>query len=315
MKSLRIVFMGTPDFAVASLDALVHSAHTVVGVVTAPDRPAGRGRKLRPSAVKEYALEAGLPVLQPEKLKAPEFLEALQGLQADLQVVVAFRMLPEAVWAMPALGTFNLHASLLPQYRGAAPINWALINGETETGVTTFMIDHQIDTGQILLQRTTPIGPAEDAGALHDRLMALGAGLVVETTDRLADGTVQPQPQPEAGALRKAPKLFRENCRIAWDAPADTIHNLIRGLSPYPGAWTEFHNDGPAQQAKVFRAHPIPGTATLPPGRLEVREGKLLAHTANGILEMEELQLEGKKRMPVSDLLNGLEISNRAEFR
>lgn len=315
MKHLRIVFMGTPDFAVASLQALHASCHQVVGVITAPDRPAGRGRKLRPSPVKEFALQEGIPVLQPEKLKDPDFLEALAQWNADLQVVVAFRMLPEVVWAMPPLGTFNLHASLLPKYRGAAPINWALINGETETGVTTFFINQEIDTGSLLLQRSTPIGPQDTAGSLHDRLMAIGAELVVETADRIAKGEARPMPQPTVEGLRNAPKIFREDCHLRWEQPSRNIHNHIRGLSPYPGAWAYLHNGGTQQIVKIYRARLSKEALTLAPGALVQENGKLYAGTSDGVLELLEIQLEGKKRMPVSDLLNGFQPEKNAQFR
>lgn len=315
MKHLRIVFMGTPDFAVASLRALHASCHQVVGVITAPDRPAGRGRKLRPSPVKEFALQEGLPVLQPEKLKDPDFLKALAQWNADLQVVVAFRMLPEVVWAMPPLGTFNLHASLLPQYRGAAPINWAIMNGESETGVTTFYINQEIDTGSLLLQRSTPIGPQDTAGSLHDRLMAIGAELVVETSDLIAKGEARPRPQPSVDGLRNAPKIFREDCHLRWEQPAQGIHNHIRGLSPYPGAWAYLHNGETQQIVKVYRARISKEALTLAPGALVQENGKLYAGTSDGVLELLEIQLEGKKRMPVSDLLNGFQPEKNAQFR
>ncbi len=307
--------MGTPEFAVASLDALVRAGYPVAGVVTAPDRAAGRGRKLRAPAVKEYALSKGLPVLQPEKLRDPDFLRELKALKADLQVVVAFRMLPEVVWAMPPLGTFNLHASLLPQYRGAAPINWALIHGDTETGVTTFLIDHQIDTGNILLQRATTIAPDEDAGALHDRLMQLGADLVVETVAGIESGSVSPKPQQVSDSLRHAPKLTRENCQILWDKPAQQVQNHIRGLSPFPGAWSLLHQGSDVLNAKVYRTRLTSLPAQDRPGNIRVEGNRLFVAAADHQLEVLEIQLEGKKRMPVSDLLNGFSLDKNAEFR
>lgn len=248
-QSLRIVFMGTPEFAVASLDALVKAGCTIVGVVTAPDKPAGRGMKLTESAVKQYAIAHQLPVLQPEKLKAENFLEELKLLKADIQVVVAFRMLPEVVWNMPAMGTINLHGSLLPQYRGAAPINWAVINGEKQTGVTTFRLQHAIDTGNILLQESFAIGENETAGEVHDRMKEIGARLLVETIRGLAAGTITEQPQQIEGSVRHAPKIFTETCRIDFTQSTEQVHNLIRGLSPFPGAFTNLQG----KMLKIFR--------------------------------------------------------------
>ena len=242
MRDLRIVFMGTPEFAVTSLGKILDSGYQVVGVITAPDKPAGRGRKLTQSAVKKFALEKGLNVLQPTKLKDAGFLESLEALGANLFVVVAFRMLPEAVWKMPLYGTFNLHASLLPQYRGAAPINWAVINGEKETGITTFFINERIDTGEMILQERTEIGETETAGQLHDRLMVLGAGLVTKTIDLIAADKVKTEVQPESDELKPAPKIHKETCRVDWQKDARSIINLIRGLSPYPGAWSTLYN-------------------------------------------------------------------------
>ena len=307
--SLRIVFMGTPEFAVSSLDVLVRSGFNVVGVVTAPDKPAGRGMQLRQSAVKEYALANGLNVLQPEKLKSPAFLEQLSSLNADLQVVVAFRMLPEVVWNMPRLGTINLHASLLPQYRGAAPINWAIINGEKETGVTTFKLQHEIDTGNILLQDTIPIGAEETAGELHDRMKLIGAALLLKTVQGLADGSLKEKPQEQIKLdepLKHAPKIFTETCRIDWLKPANEVHNLIRGLSPYPGAFTTF--DG--KLLKIYK-----GTTdftnswviSVAPGNYETDGRSYLKYAAtDGYIVVTELQLEGKKRMETLEFLRGL---------
>src|SRR5689334_5394065 len=260
-KELRIVFMGTPEFAVASLDALVRAGCTIVAVITAPDKPAGRGMKLQQSAVKKYAVDNGLTVLQPEKLKNELFLEQLRSLKADLQIVVAFRMLPEVVWNMPPMGTLNLHGSLLPQYRGAAPINWAIINGEKETGVTTFKLKQEIDTGNILLQEKIPIGEDETAGALHDRMKDIGANLVVKTVMGLADGSLHEKPQfaveADALLLKAAPKIFTETCRINWNLPVDDVYNLVRGLSPFPGAFTMLNQ----KVLKIFRSEKQYGTS------------------------------------------------------
>lgn len=297
----RIVFMGTPEFAVASLRALVEEGNEVVGVVTTPDKPVGRhGSRLQPSPVKCFALEQGLPVLQPEKLRDPAFLQALSAWRADLQVVVAFRMLPEVVWAMPPLGTFNLHASLLPQYRGAAPINWAIINGETRTGVTTFLLDQQIDTGRILLQESTPIAPDDTAGTLHDRLMQMGAALVCRTVDLLRAGRATPVEQKPVGELRAAPKLFRDTCRIDWSQSAEQVRNFIRGLSPYPGAWTEL-GEG---QLKVYESCLVDG-GEGDIGQLAVREGQLLARCADGWLRLTQVQASGKRRMDDATFVRG----------
>lgn len=303
-KDLRIVFMGTPEFAVASLDALVKAGCNIVGVITAPDKPAGRGMKLTESAVKKYAKEIGLNILQPEKLKNSVFLEELRALHADLQIVVAFRMLPEVVWNMPPMGTINVHASLLPQYRGAAPINWVIINGEKETGVTTFKLKHEIDTGNILLQRKTLIGEDEIAGELHDRLKEIGAELLVETVQGLADGSLKEQPQPAnvSSEIKHAPKLFTENCEILWDASAETIHNLIRGLSPYPGAFT-FLQD---KMLKVFKSKKIITSHKELPGTFST-DGKtyLRFATTDGFIYLLDVQLQGKKKLMIEDFLRG----------
>lgn len=305
LQSLRVVFMGTPDFAVASLDALVRSGCNVVGVITAPDKPAGRGMKLTQSAVKKYALEHHLHILQPEKLRDPQFLDDLRALKADLQVVVAFRMLPEVVWNMPPKGTINVHGSLLPRYRGAAPINWAVINGEKETGVTTFKLQHAIDTGNILLQDKFPIGENETAGEVHDRMMHTGAQLLVRTIKGLKDGTLQEIPQEtiaDPSTLPHAPKIFTETCQIRFDQPVQKVHDLIRGLSPFPGGFT--HLDG--KIFKIFKTLKAPGTPELPAGQFKT-DGKTYLKFActDGWLEVKELQLEGKKRMPVEDFLRG----------
>jgi len=301
---LKIVFLGTPEFAVASLQALHQSGHEVVGVVTAPDKPAGRGLKLQETAVKKYALEHGLYLMQPEKLKNPAFLEELKSLNADVQAVVAFRMLPEQVWNMPRLGTVNVHASLLPQYRGAAPINWVLINGEKETGVTTFKLRHDIDTGPLLYSQRVPINENETAGDLHDKLKIVGAELLVKTMDALATGSAVESPQPADADLtiRHAPKLFTENCRIDFNTSVNQVHNLVRGLSPYPTAFTQLGD-------KIFRIYASKKeTANLSavPGSYE-SDGKntLKFACTDGWLHAVEVQIEGKKRMPVRDFLRG----------
>ena len=313
-RKLRIVFMGTPDFAVETLKGILEAGHEVVGVITAPDRPAGRGRKLQMSAVKKFALSKDLKVLQPTNLKDPEFLEELRSLQANLQVVVAFRMLPEAVWAMPEYGTFNLHASLLPEYRGAAPINWALINGETQTGVTTFFIDEKIDTGAVILQETAGITPQMNAGELHDHLMKIGAELVIKTLNLIASEEVSTRLQPKGDQEKKAYKLNKENCKINWEASAETIHNLVRGLSPYPGAWCHFEQDGKTAAVKIYAAAVTDKPTTTKPGSLKVENKQLLAATKDHWLEILELQLPGKKRMAVKDLLNGMQLNEGAVF-
>lgn len=300
--SLRIVFMGTPEFAVPSLQTLVEAGYPVVGVITATDKYGGRGGKqLLESAVKRYAVSQNIPVLQPKNLKDPGFQQQLRELKADLQVVVAFRMLPEAVWAMPPLGTFNLHGSLLPKYRGAAPINWAVINGETETGVTTFFLKQEIDTGNILLQRRLPIGPDETAGEVHDRMMLLGAQTVLDTVQLIESGEYQPQPQNDQ-ASTAAPKIFTETCRIDWVQDLNTVHDFVRGLSPYPTAWTTL--DG--QKLKVFRGQKEPTAHSLEPGTVVTNDKDLLkVACADGYLQLLEVQLQGRKRMSIGDFLNG----------
>lgn len=315
MKDLKIAFMGTPEFAVAALDALILAGFDIAAVVTAPDRPAGRGRKLRASAVKSYAVEKGLPVLLPTNLKDPGFVGQLASYGVNLQVVVAFRMLPRQVWEFPEYGTFNLHASLLPDYRGAAPINWAIINGERTTGATTFFIDEQIDTGRVILQESLEIGPRENAGQLHDRLMELGAGLVVETVRQIQAGTVSTHPQPAPAPEKKAPKLFRDDCRVDWDAPAAQIDNLIRGLSPYPAAWTQLESASGASTCKIYTARPTETPSNGVPGQLHSTGKRLFVDTADLQLEVLELQPEGKRRMAVSDWLNGTELKKNDRFR
>ena len=325
-EELRIVYMGTPDFAVESLRALVEGGYNVVGVVTMPDKPMGRhGSVLQPSPVKKYALEKGLTVLQPEKLKDETFLDELRALKADLQIVVAFRMLPEVVWNMPPMGTFNLHASLLPQYRGAAPINWAVINGETETGITTFFLKHEIDTGKIIQQVRVPIHETDNVEDVHDRLMLLGGQLVTETVDNILAGTIQPIDQSElVGAdveLKPAPKIFHETCQINWNQPMKKVYDFIRGLSPYPAAWSEFVDaKGKKQSVKIFFTSMVERVFTaselMPkPGEM-LTDGKTYLHVMcqNGLLSINELQMAGKKRMPIADFLRGFEMKERMAF-
>ncbi len=312
-QSIRIVYMGTPDFAVESLRALVEGGYNVVAVVTMPDKPAGRGHQLQFSAVKQYALSVGLPVLQPERLKDEAFLQELRSYQADLQIVVAFRMLPEVVWAMPRLGTFNLHASLLPQYRGAAPINWAVMNGDTETGATTFMLQHEIDTGNIILQERIPIADDENVGSVHDRLMTMGANLVTRTVDTIMDSENSGQPVPtvsqedsrfkiQNSKLSPAPKIFKDTCAIDFSRTAEQIRNHVRGLSPYPAAWI---NEMPASHplADVLKGAKVYKVAL---SQLPEKKGHIIIPCADGYVDLLELQLPGKKRMDAAALLNGL---------
>lgn len=308
-KHLRIVFMGTPDFAVESLKALVENNYNIVGVVTAPDRPAGRGQKLKQSPVKEYALSVDIPVLQPEKLKSPDFLEELKALQVDLQIIVAFRMLPEVVWSMPPMGSFNLHGSLLPRYRGAAPINWAVINGDKETGVTTFFLKHEIDTGNIIFQERLPITDDDTAGTVHDKMMVLGAALVIRTVKAIEEGTAKALPQSnDENGLKHAPKIFKDDCRIDWQKDAEAVRNHIRGLSPYPTAWTEFKmTNGKQISCKVFFAERSEGKQ-LEAGHIESdNKTYLTIGTATGALNITQLQLAGKKRMTIEELLRGFD--------
>jgi len=303
----NIIFMGTPEFAVASLDALLKAGYPVVAVITAPDKPAGRGMKLTESAVKKYAAEKGLLVLQPEKLKNPLFIEELKALNAGIQVVVAFRMLPEIVWNMPPMGTVNLHGSLLPQYRGAAPINWAVINGEKETGVTTFKLQHEIDTGNILLQESFPIGEDETAGEVHDRMKEIGAALLVKTINGLAAGTLKEQPQvsvpsTQYSVLRHAPKIFTETCKIDWSKSTGEIYNLIRGLSPFPAAFT-YLND---KMLKIYRGKKELTEPSVTPGAfLTDNKTYLKFAAADGYIHVMEIQLEGKKKMMMDEFLRG----------
>jgi len=301
IEDLRIIFFGTPDFAVASLNALVEAGANIVAVVTAPDKPAGRGMQVHGSAVKQYAQEKGMHILQPEKMKSPDFLEELIALHADLQVVVAFRMMPVVVWDMPPMGTINVHGSLLPQYRGAAPINWAIVNGEKETGVTTFKLKHEIDTGDILLQQKVAIRPTDNAGTLHDKLMAAGAALLVQTVKGLAAGelTEQPQNEAQAGGIKHAPKIYKDDLLINWNQPVVAIDNFIRGMAPHPGAYTMLNDKTLKIYSSDYRAEPI----SIPADTDNSTYMRFAA--ADGWLYIDELQLEGKKRMDVADFLRG----------
>jgi methionyl-tRNA formyltransferase len=312
MEKLRIVFMGTPEFARGILNTIYNKGYDIAGVITAPDKPAGRGQKLKYSAVKEYALEKGLTLLQPTNLKDPAFLEELKSLDANLQVVVAFRMLPEAVWRMPKLGTFNLHASLLPDYRGAAPINWAVINGETKTGVTTFFIDDKIDTGAMILRAETEIGKDETAGALHDRLMQLGQETVIKTLQLIESGNVAATIQPQGGDLKTAYKLNRENCKIDWTAPGKAIHDLIRGLSPYPAAWSFIKDNGQEWSVKFYEAKFSSEAHNYSNGKIITGKKDIKIAVKDGFIDVLSLQLPGKKKMTAAELLNGLQLSDNA---
>lgn len=319
MQKLRIVYMGTPDFAVESLKALVESGFNIVGVITVPDKPSGRGQQVSESPVKQYAVSKGLKVLQPPRLKDPQFIEELRALNADLQVIVAFRMLPEVVWSMPPLGSVNLHGSLLPQYRGAAPINWAVINGDTFTGVTTFFLKHEIDTGGIIYSEKLAITPEDNAGTVHDKLMVIGANLIVKTVKAISEGNVVVTEQSEIAdesTLKHAPKLFKEDGRIDWSSSNISVFNRIRGLSPYPAAWTELINDeGNIYSIKIFETKPVdmpngkPGDVTT--------DGKTIfsISTADGELEITDLQLAGKKRMKTSDFLKGFRPGSNLRVR
>ena len=314
METLRIIFMGTPDFAVGILDILVKNEYNIVGVITAPDRPAGRGRKLNESAVKKYAVDKGINVLQPTNLKNDDFLETLKSLNANLQIVVAFRMLPKVVWNMPKYGTFNLHASLLPQYRGAAPINWAIINGETKTGVTTFFIDEKIDTGAIILQDETSIEKTDNAEDLHDRLMNLGAKTVLKTVERIQNDNFKTTKQPNHDNLKLAYKIHRETCEIDWNKPIEDIYNFIRGLSPYPAAWTTLENANSKIITKIYKANIILEQHNLEIGALVFNKKEIKVAVKEGYLNLEEIQLQGKKRMHVKDVLNGLNLEENAKM-
>ncbi|MDP3360467.1 MAG: methionyl-tRNA formyltransferase [Lutibacter sp.] len=311
MKDLRIVFMGTPDFAVATLDALVKTKFNVVCVITAPDKPAGRGQKIQQSPVKKYALAQNLTVLQPSNLKSEEFLAQLKTLNGNLQIVVAFRMLPKTVWQLPKYGTFNLHASLLPNYRGAAPINWAIINGETKTGVSTFFIDEKIDTGNIILQEEVAIGDDETLGELHDKLMDVGSRLVVKTVQLIEKGTIETIKQPEIEE-KPAPKIFTETCKIDWDDSLSNIYNLIRGLNPFPAAWTTLFNNNEEIKVKIYNVKKEIASHQLKTGTLITSKNEIKVAVTKGYIILESLQLAGKKQMDSKSLLNGFKFSENA---
>ena len=313
MKDLRIVFMGTPDFAVTILKHLVENHYNIVGVITAADKPAGRGRKLNESAVKKYAVSKEITILQPTNLKNQEFQQELENLKADLQIVVAFRMLPKAVWKMPKLGTFNLHASLLPSYRGAAPIHWAIINGETKTGVTTFFIDDKIDTGEIILQKEISIYNDETVGSLHDKLMFLGADLVTKTVDLISEGNVTTKKQPELEE-KSAPKLNPENTKINWTHSLDTIYNQIRGLNPFPAAWTSIKNNDEEITAKIYAVRKEIQEHKLNTGKIITSKKELKVAIKDGFLIIDEIKISGKKKMDAKSLLNGYTFSEDAEM-
>lgn len=306
-KDARIIFMGTPEFAVETLRTLVENKYNVVAVVTVPDKPAGRGQKLRASAVKEYALSQELPVLQPEKLKDENFLSELKSYEADLQIVVAFRMLPEVVWAMPKLKTFNLHASLLPNYRGAAPINWAIINGDEKSGVTTFFIQHQIDTGNIIAQEEVAIGPNTNIGELYEQLMSIGAQLVTSSVDDIVEDRIEPKMQDESLPMNPAPKIFKADCQIDWNKEAAQVHNLVRGLSPYPAAWSLISNEEKEISVKVYKTL-IGEACDAPIGTIKTNKNQLFVATTSHWVEIVEIQMAGKRRMKVSDLLCGFKF-------
>lgn len=313
-RDLRIVFMGTPDFAVATLQTLIENNYTIVGVITAPDKPAGRGRKLNKSAVKEFAEAHQLNILQPTNLKADAFLEELKALDANLQIVVAFRMLPKAVWQMPEYGTFNLHASLLPNYRGAAPINWAIINGETKTGVSTFFIDEKIDTGAMILQEEQPIAANENAGSLHDTLMIRGSQLVLKTVQLIENGEVNTIPQPEDAISKTAYKLNSENCKIDWTASIDTIYNKIRGLSPYPAAWSTLYNGDALLDVKIYTSEKEKIEHDYEIGHVISTKNEIKVAVKEGFIKILEIKLPGKRTMEVKSLLNGYHFETDAKM-
>jgi methionyl-tRNA formyltransferase len=313
-NDLRIVFMGTPDFAVGVLKQIVEAGKNIVGIITAPDKPAGRGRKLMASAVKEYAVSQNLKILQPTNLKDESFLKELRDLNANLQVVVAFRMLPKAVWQMPALGTFNLHASLLPQYRGAAPINWAIINNERKTGVTTFFIDEKIDTGNIITNREVSIENKETAETLHDKLMETGSELVLETLQLIEKGIAAPKPQPQSDTLKEAPKLTPENTQIDWIKPGKEIDAFIRGLSPYPVAWSTLYNNKEELKTKIYTADFEKTNHNFKTGTIQTSKKQLKVACLDGYINIKELQLPGKRKMDVSSLLNGYSFEEDSKF-
>ncbi|WP_452223524.1 methionyl-tRNA formyltransferase [Lacinutrix chionoecetis] len=313
-RDLRIVFMGTPEFAVTILKTLLENQYNIVGVITAPDKPAGRGRKLNKSAVKEFAETKGLNILQPTNLKSEDFIETLKTLNANLQIVVAFRMLPKKVWQMPEYGTFNLHASLLPNYRGAAPINWAIINGETKTGVSTFFIDEKIDTGEMILQKEINIEPNENAGKLHDKLMHLGSLLVLQTVKRIENGTVETTPQPEDAMSKTAYKLNKDNCKINWTASIDNIHNQIRGLSPYPAAWCILQNGDDVLDIKIYTAKKEVEAHSYETGRIISTKKEVKVAVKEGFINIQDIKLPGKRTMDVKSLLNGYTFNEDAKM-
>lgn len=307
-SKMKVVFMGTPEFAAICLDELLNSRHEVVGVVSVPDKPAGRGQKINQSAVTKLSHEKGLKLLQPDKLKNPEFISELQSLEADAFVVVAFRMLPKEVWQIPSKGTFNLHASLLPQYRGAAPINWAIINGETESGVTTFLIDEKIDTGNLLLMDRVKIEAEDDAGSLHDKLVEIGKKLIVTTLNELEEGNITPRIQDETEILKPAPKIFKDDCYIDWQEPIENIHNKIRGLSPYPAAWSYLRKGDDLKSFKIYRGrYQKANQVNEPLHSVSFEDGNFKIHLSDGVYFVDELQLENKKRMKTVDFLNGIQ--------
>lgn len=314
MKNLRILFMGTPAFAVHILDRIIANNYEVCGVVTAPDKPAGRGQKMHTSAVKKYAVKNNLPLLQPTNLKSEEFAAQLQEIKPDIAVVVAFRMLPKKVWSFPKHGTFNLHASLLPEYRGAAPINWAIINGEEETGVTTFFLDEEIDTGKIILQEKVAILAQDDAGKLHDKLMETGAETVVKTLAMIANDNIHPQPQPTTGKLKAAPKLNADNTQIDWTKDVQSIHNHIRGLNPYPVAWTILEDEGKKLRCKIFEVTSTKEEHDKQIGEIVLTKSEMKVATTDGYISIKKIQLPGKRKMLIQDLLNGIHLSKKAKM-
>jgi len=315
MRDLRIVFMGTPEFAVNSLEAILNAGYNVVGVITAPDKPAGRGRKLKESAVKSYASSKNLKILQPTNLKSEEFQKELESLKPNVQVVVAFRMLPKSVWNLPEYGTFNLHASLLPQYRGAAPINWAIINGEIKTGVSTFFLDEKIDTGAMILQEETNILENETVAALHDRLMNMGSKLTVETLRVISSETVNTTIQQESNTLKDAPKLTKDNTKIDWNAPVERIYNFIRGLNPYPAAWCYLENSSDELKVKIYDTEKIEQEHHLPNGTITIIDNKIKVAAIDGYILINEIQLPGKRKMDSKALLNGFNFTPDAKMR
>lgn len=313
MRDLRIVFMGTPDFAVAILDRILKDGHKVVGVITAPDKPAGRGRRLNESAVKKYAVANGLHLLQPKNLKSPDFQKELESLNANIQVVVAFRMLPKTVWSLPEYGTFNLHASLLPDYRGAAPIHWAIINGEKKTGVTTFFIDEKIDTGAMILKKELEVGKDETVGELHDRLMHLGAQAVSETLELVQTNSVTTIKQPMV-ETKLAPKLFPDNCKVDWNNSLENIYNHIRGLNPFPAAWSEIQNNDVVINTKIYAVRKVEESHTLEIGTIVTTKKEIKVAVKKGFILLDELKLSGKKKMDAQSLLNGYTFSSDAKM-